>query len=170
MWYSVRRCLRKRNLCLLRVDNENNSCLVSRIKTFSENEKQSFIYAWLLKLKFCGSQEALLFAQCQLTDFGKEQKYVKKLEVCSSNNCILFYITLGFQFDWICYSSNVGENVIVQDFMALLAYDEPEKSPMFHLLSSEHRQYVAESLNRAILGTYFLIWHASGSVHYISLW
>ncbi|KAG6432072.1 hypothetical protein SASPL_103645 [Salvia splendens] len=63
------------------------------------------------------TQEALLFAQCQLTDFGKEQKYVKKLE----------------------------------DFMALLAYDEPEKSPMFHLVSSEHRQNVAESLNRAIL-------------------
>ncbi|KAL1542949.1 glucose-induced degradation protein 8 [Salvia divinorum] len=63
------------------------------------------------------TQEALLFAQCQLTDFGKEQKYVKKLE----------------------------------DFMALLAYDEPEKSPMFHLLSSDHRQHVAESLNRAIL-------------------
>lgn len=37
--------------------------------------------------------------------------------------------------------------------MALLAYEEPEKSPMFHLLSSEHRQQVADSLNRAILGT-----------------
>ncbi|KAH6796300.1 hypothetical protein C2S51_037286 [Perilla frutescens var. frutescens] len=63
------------------------------------------------------TDEALLFAQSQLTDFGKEEKYVKKLE----------------------------------DFMALLAYDEPEKSPMFHLLSSEHRQYVADSLNRAVL-------------------
>lgn len=63
------------------------------------------------------TDEALLFAQSQLTDFGKEQKFVKKLE----------------------------------DFMALLAYDEPEKSPMFHLLSPEHRQHVADSLNRAVL-------------------
>ncbi|WOG91982.1 hypothetical protein DCAR_0311238 [Daucus carota subsp. sativus] len=39
----------------------------------------------------------------------------------------------------------------LEDFMALLAYEEPEKSPMFHLLSSEYRQHVAESLNRAIL-------------------
>lgn len=36
--------------------------------------------------------------------------------------------------------------------MALLAYEEPEKSPMFHLLSLEYRQSVAENLNRAILG------------------
>lgn len=40
----------------------------------------------------------------------------------------------------------------LEDFMALLAYEEPEKSPMFHLLSHEHRQHVADSLNRAILG------------------
>ncbi|KAK6938878.1 CTLH/CRA C-terminal to LisH motif domain [Dillenia turbinata] len=40
----------------------------------------------------------------------------------------------------------------LEDFMALLAYDEPEKSPMFHLLSPEYRQNVADSLNRAILG------------------
>uniref|UniRef100_A0A1D1ZLR3 Protein C20orf11 n=1 Tax=Anthurium amnicola TaxID=1678845 RepID=A0A1D1ZLR3_9ARAE len=39
----------------------------------------------------------------------------------------------------------------LEDFMALLAYEEPEKSPMFHLLSLEHRQNVAEILNRAIL-------------------
>ncbi|KMZ72867.1 hypothetical protein ZOSMA_159G00320 [Zostera marina] len=39
----------------------------------------------------------------------------------------------------------------LEDFMALLAYDEPEKSPMFHLLSSDYRQNVATSLNRAIL-------------------
>ncbi|KAA3486341.1 glucose-induced degradation protein 8-like protein isoform X2 [Gossypium australe] len=58
--------------------------------------------------------EALEFAQMKLTPFGKEQKYVEKLE----------------------------------DFMALLAYKEPEKSPMFHLLSLEYRQHVA---NRAIL-------------------
>lgn len=36
--------------------------------------------------------------------------------------------------------------------MALLAYEEPEKSPMFHLLSKDYRQQVADSLNRAILG------------------
>lgn len=39
----------------------------------------------------------------------------------------------------------------LEDFMALLAYEEPEKSPMFHLLSLEYKQHVAESLNRAIL-------------------
>lgn len=39
----------------------------------------------------------------------------------------------------------------LEDFMTLLAYEEPEKSPMFHLLSLEYRQHVAESLNRAIL-------------------
>lgn len=43
--------------------------------------------------------------------------------------------------------------VVMQDFMALLAYEEPEKSPMFHLLAPEYRQNVADSLNRAILGT-----------------
>ncbi|KAF8406485.1 hypothetical protein HHK36_008574 [Tetracentron sinense] len=39
----------------------------------------------------------------------------------------------------------------LEDFMALLAYEEPEKSPMFHLLGLEYRQHVADSLNRAIL-------------------
>ncbi|EMS53305.1 Protein C20orf11 [Triticum urartu] len=39
----------------------------------------------------------------------------------------------------------------LEDFMALLAYEEPEKSPMFHLLAPEYRQNVADSLNRAIL-------------------
>lgn len=39
----------------------------------------------------------------------------------------------------------------LEDFMALLAYEEPEKSPMFHLLSLDYRQNVAETLNRAIL-------------------
>ncbi|CAA6653700.1 unnamed protein product [Spirodela intermedia] len=39
----------------------------------------------------------------------------------------------------------------LEDFMALLAYEEPEKSPMFHLLSPEHQQNVADNLNQAIL-------------------
>ncbi|KAJ0244968.1 Uncharacterized protein HA466_0184780 [Hirschfeldia incana] len=39
----------------------------------------------------------------------------------------------------------------LQDIMALLAYEEPEKSPMFHLVSSEYRQQVADHLNRALL-------------------
>ncbi|KAL7261852.1 hypothetical protein ACSBR1_000283 [Camellia fascicularis] len=43
----------------------------------------------------------------------------------------------------------------LEDFMALLAYEEPEKSPMFHLLSLDYRQHVADSLNRAILGAFF---------------
>ena len=36
--------------------------------------------------------------------------------------------------------------------MALLAYEEPEKSPLFRLLSPDHRQDVADCLNQAILG------------------
>lgn len=39
----------------------------------------------------------------------------------------------------------------LEDFLALLAYEEPEKSPMFHLLSMDYRQQVADGLNRAIL-------------------
>ncbi|XP_062098011.1 uncharacterized protein LOC133803884 isoform X2 [Humulus lupulus] len=39
----------------------------------------------------------------------------------------------------------------LEDFLALLAYDEPEKSPMFHFLNPEYRQEVADSLNQAIL-------------------
>ncbi|XP_057519586.1 uncharacterized protein LOC130800203 [Amaranthus tricolor] len=39
----------------------------------------------------------------------------------------------------------------LEDFVALLAYEEPEKSPMFHLLSVEYKQDVADKLNRAIL-------------------
>ncbi|KAL6574393.1 hypothetical protein OROHE_001297 [Orobanche hederae] len=39
----------------------------------------------------------------------------------------------------------------LEDFTALLAYEEPEKSPMFYLLTLEYRQHVADSLNRAIL-------------------
>ncbi|XP_077233621.1 uncharacterized protein LOC143875925 [Tasmannia lanceolata] len=39
----------------------------------------------------------------------------------------------------------------LKEFVALLAYEEPEKSPMFHLLSVEYRQNVVDSLNRAIL-------------------
>lgn len=61
--------------------------------------------------------EALVFAQNELTAFGKQDRYVEKLEDC----------------------------------MALLAYEEPEKSPMFYLLSMDYRQSVADSLNRAIL-------------------
>ncbi|CAA0821983.1 LisH and RanBPM domains containing protein [Striga hermonthica] len=39
----------------------------------------------------------------------------------------------------------------LEDCAGLLAYQEPEKSPLFHLLSPEHRHHVANSLNRAIL-------------------
>lgn len=43
--------------------------------------------------------------------------------------------------------------------MALLAYEEPEKSPMFYLLSVQYRQRVAESLNQAILGLFHFPFH-----------
>ncbi|XP_019414974.1 PREDICTED: glucose-induced degradation protein 8 homolog [Lupinus angustifolius] len=75
----------------------------------------SLHFVELARCKKC--TEALEFAQTKLSPFGKEQKYMEKL----------------------------------QDFMALLAYKEPEKSPVFHLLSSEFRQQVTDSLNRAIL-------------------
>ncbi|CAK7346299.1 unnamed protein product [Dovyalis caffra] len=75
----------------------------------------SLHFVELVSAKKC--TEALEFAQNKLTPFGKEQKYVEKLE----------------------------------DFMALLAYEEPEKSPMFHLLGLEYRQRVADKLNQAIL-------------------
>ncbi|KAJ8477283.1 hypothetical protein OPV22_021010 [Ensete ventricosum] len=39
----------------------------------------------------------------------------------------------------------------LEDFITLLAYEEPEKSPMFHLLSPEYRENIADCLNRAIL-------------------
>ncbi|CAM8935907.1 unnamed protein product [Rhodiola kirilowii] len=39
----------------------------------------------------------------------------------------------------------------LEDSIALLAYEEPQNSPMFHLLSPDHRQQVADSLNRVLL-------------------
>uniref|UniRef100_A0A1J3EDA4 Glucose-induced degradation protein 8-like protein n=1 Tax=Noccaea caerulescens TaxID=107243 RepID=A0A1J3EDA4_NOCCA len=39
----------------------------------------------------------------------------------------------------------------LEDAMALLAYENPETSPMFHLLSSDYRQQVADNLNRTML-------------------
>ncbi|KAJ8762264.1 hypothetical protein K2173_007420 [Erythroxylum novogranatense] len=90
-------------------------------KNLLENNQD--LYFDLLSLHFvelvCSSTctEALEFAETKLTPFGRDQKYVEKIEDC----------------------------------MALLAYDDPEKSPMFHLLSMEYRQQVADNLNRAIL-------------------
>ncbi|XP_058074922.1 uncharacterized protein LOC131223505 isoform X2 [Magnolia sinica] len=49
----------------------------------------------------------------------------------------------------------------LEELMALLAYEEPEKSPMFHLLSMEYRQSVADNLNRAILAHANLPSHSS---------
>lgn len=63
------------------------------------------------------------------------------------NRFILFFMVCTKI--WCVVTSNW---LWTQDFMALLAYEEPEKSPMFHLLSLEYRQSVAENLNRAILG------------------
>lgn len=41
--------------------------------------------------------------------------------------------------------------VKLEDFMGLLAYEEPENSPMFELLNPEYRHNIADGLNRAIL-------------------
>lgn len=51
--------------------------------------------------------------------------------------------------------------------MALLAYKEPENSPMFHLLSLDYRQEFADNLNRTILG--WLTWLYSLYIIYIWL-
>lgn len=48
--------------------------------------------------------------------------------------------------------------LLLQDVLALLAYDEPEKSPMFYYLSADYRHQVADSLNRAILGLFFVLY------------
>ncbi|MBA0786277.1 hypothetical protein Gotri_025624, partial [Gossypium trilobum] len=110
-------------------------------------EKNKDLHFDLLSLHFvelvCSRKctEALEFAQMKLTPFGKEQKYVEKLEVCK--------LSKFSRFQSMCRIFK--DMLLLQDFMALLAYEEPEKSPMFHLLSLEYRQHVAESLNRAIL-------------------
>lgn len=39
----------------------------------------------------------------------------------------------------------------LQDVMTLLAYEEPEKSPVYELLSMDHRQSVADKLNKIVL-------------------
>lgn len=63
-----------------------------------------------------------------------------------------FYI-IQFMHLWCVVKVEVNMKLpFLQDFMALLAYQEPEKSPVFHLLSPEYRQQVADRLNRAILG------------------
>ena len=38
--------------------------------------------------------------------------------------------------------------------MALLAYEEPEKSPLFNYLTMDYRQGVADALNCAVLGMF----------------
>jgi hypothetical protein len=52
------------------------------------------------------------------------------------------------------YIRTLKSSLFFQDFMALLAYEEPEKSPMFHLLSPEYRQNVADGLNSVVLGMF----------------
>ncbi|GAQ85008.1 hypothetical protein KFL_002170020 [Klebsormidium nitens] len=85
------------------------------------------VYFELLALHFIGlvsakdSLGALHFAREQLKPFGKQERFVERL----------------------------------QDCMALLAYEEPEKSPMFDLLEDVYRERVAELLNGALLAH----WH-----------
>uniref|UniRef100_A0A803LKF7 CTLH domain-containing protein n=1 Tax=Chenopodium quinoa TaxID=63459 RepID=A0A803LKF7_CHEQI len=49
------------------------------------------------------------------------------------------------------YGSEQKYVVKLEEFLALLAYDEPEKSPSFHLISLDYRQDIADKINRAIL-------------------
>jgi hypothetical protein len=76
------------------------------------------------------------------------------------------------------YIRTLKSSLFFQDFMALLAYEEPEKSPMFHLLSPEYRQNVAGGLNRAILGMFedtllslYMTWYGRDlNVIFLSQW
>lgn len=109
----------------------------------------------LLIVGFFGSTEALDFAQTQLTPFGKmdKDKFIGKLEVYT-HMIPVFFIFFYIYFEkgsTLVWNSSFP---LLQDFLALLAYDEPEKSPMFHLLSLEYRQHVADNLNRVILGLF----------------
>ncbi|CAM6082895.1 unnamed protein product [Calypogeia fissa] len=70
----------------------------------------------LVRSKDC-STGALEFAQKELNQFGKQERYLERL----------------------------------QDCMALLAYEDPETSPLFSLLSMDHRQSIADALNCAVL-------------------
>ncbi|KAK8683743.1 hypothetical protein V6N13_039794 [Hibiscus sabdariffa] len=90
--------------------------------------------AFILWSLYALGNEALEFVQMKLNLFGnwKEQKYVEKLQV-------------------------VKTLPLLYDFMAMLVNEEPEKSPMFHLLSSKYQQHVAENLNGAILAIERLI-------------
>ncbi len=64
------------------------------------------------------------------------------------NMDVILLILLSFNVLEFC----IFGFMILQDCMALLAYEEPETSPMFSLLSMDHRQSVADALNCAILG------------------
>jgi hypothetical protein len=97
---------------------------------------------------FLASTEALEFAMTKLTPFGRMQKYIVKLEVCFFFSQILLATSTAF----ICFIVMKCICCCHQDFMTLLAYEELDKAPMFRLLSLEHRQQVADNLNRAILG------------------
>ncbi|KAK7382989.1 hypothetical protein VNO78_28654 [Psophocarpus tetragonolobus] len=46
----------------------------------------------------------------------------------------------------------------IEDFMSLLAYENPMESPMFHLISLDYRQQVADSLNQTILSRLTLLY------------
>lgn len=69
----------------------------------------------LVRSKDCTG--ALDFAQRELNQFGKQEKYLERL----------------------------------QDCMSLLAYEDPETSPLFSLLSIDRRQSIADALNCAVL-------------------
>lgn len=53
---------------------------------------------------------------------------------------------------YLCILRMITVRIIWQDYVALLAYEKPETSPMFNLLTMDHRQSVADSLNCAVLG------------------
>lgn len=54
----------------------------------------------------------------------------------------IIFLTYLCKIFWSC----------LQDCMALLAFEEPENSPLFHYLTNDYRQSVADALNCAVLG------------------
>ena len=84
------------------------------------------------------TKEALQFAQTELTPFGFDSKHLVQLQV--SKECFFFFQVLY-----------VLKHLFKKDTVALLAYNDPFKSPAQHMLQQSARDDLAEAVNAAIL-------------------
>lgn len=87
-------------------------------------------------------EEALLFAQKEWSAHAKEQPLLEELHVRA-----LQYIVMAFRVD------DDGSSDVHQDVFALIAYEDPENSPISHYLADGFKDRIARSVNSAILGT-----------------